>query len=319
MRILLLLLFVLLNLPLDAMAQGYPDRQVRFIVPYPPAGGNDIVARLVGQKLGELWKQPVLIENRPGAGGNIGTEQAARSTPDGYTFLIANNAFTMNAAMYAKLPFDIQNDFMPVALLAQSPLVLVVNKTSPIQSVAELAQASKARPGTLNHGTGGIGTPQHLAAELFDIVTGGKTVHVPYRGAAPVANGLLTGEIQLAFATMGSVEGLIRSGQLRGLAVTTAQRSDLFRELPTIAESGFPKYDVNVWYGLAAPANTPPAIVEKVTRDLAEVMQSPEMKRALLERGLEASYLDAAVFRKLIADDLRQWSEVVKLAGIKAE
>jgi tripartite-type tricarboxylate transporter receptor subunit TctC len=318
MRILLMLL-ALLVLPFEAVAQSFPDRAVRFIVPYPPAGGNDIVARLVGQKLGELWGQSVVIDNRPGAGGNIGLEQAARAAPDGTTLLISNNSFTINAAMIAKLPVDIQKDFAPIALLAQSPLAVVVSKSSPIKSIAELAEEAKRRPGALNYGSAGVGTPQHLAAELFILQSGSKLVHVPYRGAAPVANGVLTGEIQVAFATMGSVEGLIRGDQLRGLAVTTARRSELFKELPTVAEGGLPNYDVNVWYGLNAPANTPPAIVEKIARDLAGIMRQPDMRKALLERGLEEAYLDPQAFGKLIAEDLKTWGNVVRSAGIKAE
>ena len=187
MRILMLL--ALLVLPFEARAQNFPDRAVRFIVPYPPAGGNDIVARLVGQKLSELWGQPVLIENRPGAGGNIGLEQAGRAAPDGYTLLISNNSFTINAAMLAKVLVDIQKDFAPIALLAQSPLAVVVSKSSPITSIAKLAEEAKARPGALNYGSAGVGTPQQLAAELFILQSGSKLVHVPYRGAAPVANG----------------------------------------------------------------------------------------------------------------------------------
>jgi tripartite-type tricarboxylate transporter receptor subunit TctC len=317
MRILMLL--ALLVLPFEARAQNFPDRAVRFIVPYPPAGGNDIVARLVGQKLSELWGQPVLIENRPGAGGNIGLEQAGRAAPDGYTLLISNNSFTINAAMLAKVLVDIQKDFAPIALLAQSPLAVVVSKSSPITSIAKLAEEAKARPGALNYGSAGVGTPQQLAAELFILQSGSKLVHVPYRGAAPVANGILTGEIQVAFATMGSVEGLIRGDQLRGLAVTTAKRSELFKELPTVAEGGFPNYDVNVWYGLNAPASTPHAIVEKVARDLAGIMRQPDMRKALLERGLEEAYLAPQAFGKLIADDLKTWGDVVRSAGIKPE
>jgi tripartite-type tricarboxylate transporter receptor subunit TctC len=317
MRILMLL--ALLVLPFEARAQNFPDRAVRFIVPYPPAGGNDIVARLVGQKLSELWGQPVLIENRPGAGGNIGLEQAGRAAPDGYTLLISNNSFTINAAMLAKVLVDIQKDFAPIALLAQSPLAVVVSKSSPITSIAKLAEEAKARPGALNYGSAGVGTPQQLAAELFILQSGSKLVHVPYRGAAPVANGILTGEIQVAFATMGSVEGLIRGDQLRGLAVTTAKRSELFKELPTVAEGGFPNYDVNVWYGLNAPASTPHAIVEKIARDLAGIMRQPDMRKALLERGLEEAYLAPQAFGKLIADDLKTWGDVVRSAGIKPE
>ena len=317
MRILMLL--ALLVLPFEARAQNFPDRAVRFIVPYPPAGGNDIVARLVGQKLSELWGQPVLIESRPGAGGNIGLEQAGRAAPDGYTLLISNNSFTINAAMLAKVLVDIQKDFAPIALLAQSPLAVVVSKSSPITSIAKLAEEAKARPGALNYGSAGVGTPQQLAAELFILQSGSKLVHVPYRGAAPVANGILTGEIQVAFATMGSVEGLIRGDQLRGLAVTTAKRSELFKELPTVAEGGFPNYDVNVWYGLNAPASTPHAIVEKVARDLAGIMRQPDMRKALLERGLEEAYLAPQAFGKLIADDLKTWGDVVRSAGIKPE
>ena len=317
MRILLTLLALLV--PFQAAAQNFPDRPVRFIVPYPPAGGNDIVARLVGQKLGELWGQSVVIDNRPGAGGNIGLEQAARATPDGTTLLISNNSFTINAAMLAKVPVDIQKDFMPIAMLAQSPLAVVVGKNGPITSIAELAAEAKRRPGALNYGSAGVGTPQHLAAELFILESGSKLVHVPYRGAAPVANGILTGEIQVAFATMGSVEGLIRGDQLRGLAVTTAKRSELFKELPTVAEGGFPNYNVNVWYGLNAPSNTPPAIVDKIARDLAGIMRQPEMRKALLERGLEEYYLDQKAFGQLIAEDLNVWGNVVRSAGIKAE
>jgi tripartite-type tricarboxylate transporter receptor subunit TctC len=317
MRILMLL--ALLVLPFEARAQNFPDRAVRFIVPYPPAGGNDIVARLVGQKLSELWGQPVLIDNRPGAGGNIGLEQAGRAAPDGYTLLISNNSFTINAAMLAKVLVDIQKDFAPIALLAQSPLAVVVSKSSPITSIAKLAEEAKARPGALNYGSAGVGTPQQLAAELFILQSGSKLVHVPYRGAAPVANGILTGEIQVAFATMGSVEGLIRGDQLRGLAVTTAKRSELFKELPTVAEGGFPNYDVNVWYGLNAPASTPHAIVEKIARDLAGIMRQPDMRKALLERGLEEAYLAPQAFGKLIADDLKTWGDVVRSAGIKPE
>jgi len=317
MRILMLL--ALLVLPFEARAQNFPDRAVRFIVPYPPAGGNDIVARLVGQKLSELWGQPVLIENRPGAGGNIGLEQAGRAAPDGYTLLISNNSFTINAAMLAKVLVDIQKDFAPIALLAQSPLAVVVSKSSPITSIAKLAEEAKARPGALNYGSAGVGTPQQLAAELFILQSGSKLVHVPYRGAAPVANGILTGEIQVAFATMGSVEGLIRGDQLRGLAVTTVKRSELFKELPTVAEGGFPNYDVNVWYGLNAPASTPHAIVEKIARDLAGIMRQPDMRKALLERGLEEAYLAPQAFGKLIADDLKTWGDVVRSAGIKPE
>ena len=302
-----------------AHAQKFPDKPVRFIVPFPPGGGNDILARALAPKLGELLGQPVVIDNRAGAGGNIGTEAAAKSAPDGYTIVIASNQVTINPWLFARLPFDIEKDFAPIAQVAAVPMVLAVHPSVPAQNVRELIALARAGPGRLNHGTPGNGTPQHIAYEVFNHAAGVQVTHIPYKGTGPAIADLLGGQVQTAIGTMASLEPHVKAGKLRALGVTTPQRSAAMPTVPTIAEAALPGFEVPLWYSILAPAGTPKDIVARLSAEFARVLATPEIRDRLVAQGFEVSYLNAEQIGDLIRRDIARWQKSIRDIGLKLE
>ena len=288
---------------------AFPDRPVRLVVGFAP-GGSDISGRIVAQKLGELWKQPVVVDNKPGAGGNIGADIVAKSQPDGYTVLLAVNSYTINTSVYKNLSWDLLRDFAPVGRYATSPLVVVVNSKSPIKTVRDLLVYAKANPAKLNYGSAGSGTAPHLAAELFAIQAGVEMTHIPYKGSAPSVTALLSDEVQLSFGALSAFDAFIKDGRLRPIAVTTAKRNPLFPDLPTIAEGGIPGYDVDIWYGLLVPAKTPPTIVRQLSDDLAKVIADPDTQAKIRQAGLDPAPLDSTQMGELMKRDVVRWRDV---------
>ena len=300
-------------------AQKFPDRPIRFIVPFPPGGGNDILARAIGPKLSESLGQPVVIDNRAGAGGNMGTELAAKAAPDGSTIVIASNQVTINPWLYSKLPFDIEKDLVPVAQVATVPMVLVVHPSVPANNVREFIALAKASPGKFNHATPGNGTPQHIAFEVFNHAAGINVTHVPYKGTGPALADLMGGQVQAALGTMASVEPYVKAGKLRALGVTTPRRSQAMPTVPTIDEAGLPGFEVPLWYSILAPANTPRDVVARLSSDIAKVLQSPEIRERLTGQGFEVNYLNAEQMADLMKRDTARWQKSIKDIGLKLD
>jgi len=304
----------------NASAQEYPVKAIRFIAPNLPGGPTDILARLIGQKLAESFGQPVVIENRAGAGGNIGTEAAAKSPPDGYTLVTGNNAtFGANVSLYKNLGFDPIKDFAPLVLVATQPNILVVHPSLPVTSVRQLIVLAKARPGELNYAGSGMGAVAHLAAELFKSMAGVNIVHIPYKSAAPALIDVIAGQNQLMFATSLSVQPHIRSGKLRALAVTTAKRSRLMPELPTIAEAGVPGFEAMTWHGVLTTGGTPPAIVNKLSSEINRILQLPDVRERLGSLGAEIVGGTPKEFAAHIQREIPKWAKVIKDAGVRLE
>ena len=300
-------------------AQRFPERPIRFIVPFPPGGGNDILARVIAPKMAEFLGQPVIVDNRAGAGGNIGADIAAKSAPDGYTIVIASNQVTMNPALYAKLPFDIEKDFEPIALAASVPMVLVVHPSVAARNVSELIALAKANPGKLNYSTPGTGTPQHIAFEVFNHAAGINITHVPYKGTGPAIADLIGGQVQAAFGTMASLEQQVKAGKLRALAVATPKRSQVMRDVPTVAESGLPGFDVSLWYSILAPAGTPKEIVARISGDIAKTLALPEVRDRLVAQGFDVSYLNPEQMSELMRRDTARWGKSLREIGLKLD
>jgi len=308
--------------PWSASAQGdYPSRPVRVIVPYAAGGGTDFFARLVFAEIGRLLGQQFVVENRPGAGTNIGAEAVARAEPDGYTLLLGDTAtFSTNRTLYARLPFDPYKDFSPISLTGRFALVLLVNANKvKAASVQELIAAAKANPGGINYATPGVGSPFHLATELLSQAAGIKLTHVPYRGAAPALTDLIAGRIQLLFDTLGLVQSHLGTGSIRLLAVATPSRFAALPDLPTAAEAGVPGAEVNSWQALVAPARTDPAIVAKLTAALRQALASPELSRFYAERGFLATYNPPEAVRANMAAETASWTEVIRQASIRLD
>ena len=304
---------------MPAQAQPYPTKPIRMIVGYPPGGGTDIVGRMVAQKLSEAFGQTVVIDNRGGAAGSIGTELAAKSVPDGYTILMGNVApNAINVSLYAKLGYDPVKDFEPVSLVASTPNILVVHPSVAVKTVPDLVALAKAKPGTLNYPSAGIGSSSHLAGELFDNLAGVKMVHVPYKGGGPAMTDLLGGQVQLMFATMPAAMPHVRSGKVRAIAVTSAKRSQAMPELPTIGET-LKGYDASTWYGVLAPAKTPRAIVNQLHAEIVKLLKVAETHDRLLAQGFEPVGGTPAEFAAYIKSEMAKWAKVIKAAGIKPE
>jgi tripartite-type tricarboxylate transporter receptor subunit TctC len=302
------------------MAAAFPDKPVRFVVGFTPGGPSDILARALGQKLAERWKQQVVVENRPGAGGNIAAAEVAKSAPDGHTWLLGNNSIlATNQSLYRSLPYDPVKDFAPVGLVAVQPNVLVVNPSLPAASVAELIDLARQHPGKLNYASSGAGAAAHLAGELFRKMAGVDIVHVPYKGAQPALADLIAGQVQLMFATSASVIPYVRAGRLRALAVTTAGRSPTLPDLPTVWESGLPGFEATTWHGIVVPAATPAALIQQINQELNAVLNDRELNERLVALGAEVTTSTPAEFADYIAREIPKWSKVVKDSGAKAE
>jgi tripartite-type tricarboxylate transporter receptor subunit TctC len=303
-----------------ASAQEYPVKAIRFIAPNLPGGPTDILARLIGQKLAESFGQPVVVENRAGASGNIGTELAARSPADGYTLVTGNNAtFGANISMYRKLPFDPIKDFAPVVLVATQPNILVVHPSLPVRSVKELIAFAKARPGQLNYANSGLGAAAHLAAELFKSMTGTDIVSIPYKSAGPALVDLIAGQNHLMFASSLSVQPHIQSQKVRALAVTTAKRIRVMPGLPTIAEAGVPGFEATTWHGVLTTGGTPPAIVNKLNAEINRILQLPDVRERLGVLGAEIIGGTPKEFADHIQREIPKWAKVIKDASIRLE
>jgi len=301
-----------------ALAQGYPTRPVRWVVGYPPGGSTDIVARIMGRWLAERLGQQVIIENKPGAGTNIAVQTVVSSPPDGYTLIFLSAANAINATLYESLPFDLLRDIAPVGALVRVPLVMEVNPAVPAKTVAEFIAHAKANPGMVNMASVGVGTPPHLAGELFKVMTGINMVHVPYRGSAPAITGMIGGQVQVLFDAVPSSLAHIQSGALRALAVTTAVRSGVLPDLPTVADT-VPGYEASTWFGVGVPKGTPTEVIEKLNREINAGLADPTVKARLAEVGTSVFSATPADFGKFIAAETEKWGKVVKFSGAKPD
>ena len=295
--------------------QNYPTKPIRLIVPFPPGGSLDIVARILAQKLTETFKQSVVVDNRPGGGGTLGTEIAVRANPDGYTMVLMSASYATNAALY-KLPYDPLNDVAPIALIGESGFVVTLHPSLPVKSIKELIAYDKANPGKLNYGTGGTGSSTHFATELFNQMADTKMTHVPYKGVGPALNELLGGQIQLIVGTMPGTIPLVKSNRLRGIAVTTAKRSSTVPDIPTVAET-VPDYEAVQWYGGLGPKALPKDIAARWNNEINRILQLPDVKERMAADGMELSGGPPQRFREMLIRDIARWQRVVKMANIK--
>lgn len=310
---------VLLLLPCLAFAQGYPARPVRILVPYPPGGATDVMARTVAQKLSEMWQQAAVVENKPGASGTVGSEIVARSAADGYTLLLQGTQHAINLSLYKQLPFDTLRDFAPVAYIASAPFLLVLHPSVPANSVNELIAYIKARPGGLNYGSSGVGGGAHLAGEIFKTSAGVQLTHIPYKGAAPAMADLLGGQVTMVFDPIPTSITQVRAGRIKAIAITSARRSALMPELPTVAESGLPGFEVAAWFGLYAPAATPKDIVAKLNADVNRVLQLPEVKEKFAALGAESNPMNTDQFALHLRAEIAKFAKAIKDSGATAE
>ena len=303
-----------------ASAQAFPSKPVRIVVPQTPGGASDALARIVGQKLSERWGQPVVIENKAGAGGNVGTDFVAKSPADGYTLLMSYvGTQAINGSLYKSLPFDPYKDFATVATLATVPFALVVNQNFAPKSVSELVAYAKANTGPVNFGSAGNGSLNHLLGEMVNMSQGIKLVHVPYKGAAGALTDTIAGQIQMTFSSLPSVAGHIRSDKLRALAVTGSKRSAAFPNVPTLAEAGLSGFEISPWFGLLAPAGTPAAVVRKINADVAEVLRDKETLEKFAGAGAEPYATTPEQVSRVLQEDIQKWSQVVKTSGAKID
>jgi tripartite-type tricarboxylate transporter receptor subunit TctC len=301
-------------------ASPYPNKPIRLIVPSTPGGAPDIMARAVGQKLSESLGQPVVVDNRSGAGGIIGSEAVAKAAADGYTLIMANaGSHAVNASLYSKLPYDPINDFAPVALVSSAPNILIVHPSLPVNSVKALIGLARAKPGQLEFGSGGNGSTAHLSGEMFKMMANVAIVHVPYKGAPAAVIGVMSGQVTMAFPNIPPALPQVRAGKLKALAVTTAKRSTAVPELPTVAESGLPGYEATAWFGVLAPAGTPRAIIARLNSAVVAAVHAPDMRQRLLLEGAEALGSSPEDFAKVIKDDIAKWAKVVKVSGARVD
>ena len=305
---------------LHAIAQSYPSRAIRYIVPFAPGGGQDAVARQLAPRLAEALGQPVVIDNRPGAGATIGAEIAAKSPPDGYTiFMASNTSHAINPHLHAKLAYDPIRDFVAVSQLASLANILVVHPSLPARNLKQLTALAKARPDELHFGSPGNGSPAQLAAVMYNQAAGVQTVHVPYRGTGPALTALMSGETQLMFGSMTGTIPLVKAGRLRALAVTGLARSAAVPEVPTVAESGYPGFEATTWYGIAVPAGTPAAIVNKLHGDIVKVLAMPDVRSMLAAQGAEPVGNTPAEFADYIAAELKHYAKIVRDSGMRPD
>jgi tripartite-type tricarboxylate transporter receptor subunit TctC len=315
-----ILLAAVVLVPGLACAQAYPAHPVKLVVPFPPGGSLDFTGRLIAQRLSEMWGQSVVVENKPGAGGNIGADFVAKSASDGYTILLgALSTHAVNPNLYAKMPYDAVRDFAPITLLATTPNVLVVNAATPVNNVREFIVWTKSNPGKLAFGSGSNGSAGHLAGELYKVETGTDAVHVPFKGGAPATQALLAGDTQFMFDNLANAMAQVKAGKLKALAVTTAERSKLAPELPTMAEAGLPGFDISTWYGLFAPAGTPPPIIAKWNADVTKILTTPDVRAKLMADGAEPAPDTPDQFAQMIARELAKYARIIKISGAKVD
>ncbi|HSV83770.1 MAG TPA: tripartite tricarboxylate transporter substrate binding protein [Ramlibacter sp.] len=306
--------------PLSASAQaGWPNRPIKLIVPFAPGGGSDIIARTIATKLSARLGQPIIIDNRGGGGGILGVDAAAKAAPDGYTLLFTTTAFATNAAASRKLPYDSAKDFTPIGQIGATPLLVVVAGDSRIRTLRDLIEAAKAKPGAVNYGSGGMSSMSHLGMEYLATAAKIKITHVPYKGMAPAFTDVMAGNIQVGMSTFASAAGMMEAGKLRGLAVTSAQRLPFAPNLPTVAESGVPGFQVDFWWGLMAPARVPAEVVKRVNEELNAVLAQPEAREILARDAAVPTPSTPEGFSRLVAQDLARWSKLVKDANIQVE
>jgi tripartite-type tricarboxylate transporter receptor subunit TctC len=303
-----------------ALAQNYPVKPIRIVIAQAPGSATDVISRVVGNRLSESLGQPIVVEARPGAGGVVGTEAAARSSPDGYTLFMANNStHGSNPALYAKLSYDAVNDFAPITFVASVPYVLVVDPSLPVNSVQALIALAKSRPGRMNYASAGNGSTHHFCGELLKSMSGIEMTHVPYKGSGPAIAGLLGGDVSLMFANVADIGSQIKGGKAKPLAVTTAQRSSMLPDVPTMAEAGLPEFEIQSWFGLLAPAGTPAPIVARLNAETVKVLGRADVKATLAAQGLEVAPGSPEQFAAYIKSEIARFGKIAKAAGIKAE
>jgi tripartite-type tricarboxylate transporter receptor subunit TctC len=300
-------------------ARDYPDHAIRVLVPWPAGGNADMLARIIGAKMGEILGTSLVIDDKPGAGGNIGMGLAAQAAPDGYTIAEVISANAINETLYRDLPFNLMKSFTPIGLAAGMPLILVVHPSLPVNSVAELIAYAKAHPGQLNYASGGNGTGGHLAAELFKTMTGTQITHVPYKGATPAVTDLIAGRVQLFFDGVPSSLPHVRAGELRLLATTTAQRFSGLPDVPTIAESGVPGYDVNLWLGFLAPVRTDSVIIDKLNQALQKAIAVPDVRKRIIDAGFEPRTSTPQQFGAYMGEEIAKWAKVIQASGARID
>src|SRR5688500_18427336 len=299
--------------------EAWPTRPIRFILPFPPGGGTDILGRLLAERLSANLGQPVVTENRGGAGGNVGAEAAARSAPDGYTIVLVAPSLAISPTLYSRLNYDPVKDFAPVSLVATVPNVMITQPSVPAQTLQEFIAYARARPGALNFGSGGAGTSNHLAGELFNLVTGAKLVHIPYKGVNLAMQDVLSGNVHLVFIGTPAAAPHIKAGKLRALALVAPQRSAALPDVPTVAEAGLREFEVTTWYGVLAPAGTPRPIINRVNAELGKIMHSPELKEKLAATGTDPLTSTPEEFAAYIKSEIAKWGDVIRKAGVKAD
>ncbi len=302
-----------------ALAQAWPAKPVRFVVPYPPGGSNDVLTRITAQAMAPGLGQQILIDNRGGAGGMIGADHVAKSAPDGYSIVNVQASFTANAALRPKMAYDPMADFAYIGMMARGPLLAVVHPSLPVKNIRELVALAKAKPGQINYGSTGTGGHNHMATELFKRMAGINIVHVPYKGVAPALTDLMGGHTQLVMTSLPSAMGQVQAGRLKALAVGSEKRSSFMPEMPTIAESGVPGYMAEFWWGLAAPAKTPAPILDRLAAELTKALQSPDLKQKFAGEGSEPSVMSREQFTKFVGNEITRWRKVAQETGIKPE
>ena len=302
-----------------AMAQAWPAKPVRFVVPYPPGGSNDVLTRITAQAMAPGLGQQILIDNRSGAGGMIGADHVAKSAPDGYSIVNVQASFTANAALRPKMAYDPMADFAYIGMMARGPLLAVVHPSLPVKNIRDLIALAKAKPGQINYGSTGTGGHNHMATELFRRMAGINIVHVPYKGVAPALTDLMGGHTQMVMTSLPSAMGQVQAGRLKALAVGSEKRSSFMPEMPTIAESGVPGYMAEFWWGLAAPAKTPAAVLDRLAAELTKALQSPDLKQKFAGEGSEPSVMSREQFTKFVGNEITRWRKVAQETGIKPE
>lgn len=310
------------GLPMGVAAQSgaFPQRPVRIVVPYPPGGSNDVIARLVAQKLQEIWTHPVVVDNKPGAAGNLGASEVVKAAPDGYTLLLNNiNITSMNPALIERMPFDPARDFAHITLLGSTSLALAVHPSVQANNVQELVSLLRSKPGRFSYASGGNGSPQHMAMEMFKAATKTRVVHIPYKGAGPAVNDVVGGQVEMTVSIVNQIIPHARAGRLRTLAVTSRKRLATLPDVPTLNEAGVPGYECEIWLGLSAPAGTPAPVIDAINQAVRKVMAQPDVAQRLSGQGIEILTSTPEQMRLRAAEDLKRWSDVIRTAGIKAE